>query len=834
LRLLSTANAATAVVAAPAPVQAAVEENIDDTSAPDDMQAAVDVFLQSARLHLPLLALAAVQAQAPVESVELLSAQAEAAGLLVVSRLLQRLQVADAAAALPLLEELLSRLRHVENLAGQEAGCAAAFAELRPLLEPQFRSAVAAAAAVAAETLETAADAERGLQTVLPLRHFCRLLGLAASATLLNLIMQVLREIARDALYPGPSLGAQLALALGIMAELPPELDEDLPYVAMTEQLLDNIQREIAYADDIEMPGEAAVAVPAPALDISADMQAVLSHSARAQLAAHVEAGHLLVEIDADMESMSDGGEAFVAWLTAQGTQLANHTVFHGEGRSESTQLRFLAAFAQPLAAVVAGLGELDPEGCLLHLRPLNAAQAVLQTTPGLATPAADEAEPSTAARSTASTVRIDSRALDGFVNRVGELVMLRNMMSHSFADERVSEGFRRLRRVISGDYQPDAAEREQLQGLIDELAQRREKLLQADARLQEALSHLQDDVLALRVVPVGTVFNRMTRVVWGLAQAQDKQVHVDIRGEETRIDKGMVDILAEPLSHMVRNAIDHGIETAAERAQRGKPATATLTLSASRQGNALLITVADDGRGLDLSRILAKARALGLAGAQNYNDSDIINFIFAPGFSTAEQVSSVSGRGVGMDVVKTRIAQIGGQIEVQSRPGQGVTFTLRLPLSVAIQGVVLVEAGGNLLALPERQVDEVLRLPRESLQTVQGQAACLLRGVVLPLYGLERLLGSPLAATAAAELDVVVFSDGRHRIGLVVQRVSGRQEVFVRDIHPDILRLPGVGGACILGDGRVVLITDGDKLMDLARRQAQSLQELLTVAAQA
>lgn len=810
-----------------ADVKVAAVANSDEVApaAADDMQSAVDAFLGATRQQLPVLVEAcALELPLPAQLDEL-AVLAESAGLLVITRLLHKLMTAEASAHLELLEELLHRLRHIEALSAQDAGCNQAYLFLRQSLGGRFREVVMTALTESGEALETSADAERCLATVLPLRHCCRLLGLAASDRLLGLIMQVLREIARESLFPGPSLGAQLALALGIVAELPAELVEDVPYVAMTEQLLENIQHEISYAEDAELALEPVQENGIDALDFSADMQAVLSHSVRAQVSAHLDAGHLLVEIDADMEAMSDGGEAFVAWLSAQGTQLANHTVFHGEGRDESTQLRFLAAFAQPATAVAAGISELDPEGIYLQLRFLNQPAGLADVE----TPAMAAAVPSQSARgSNTSTVRIDSAALDGFVNRVGELVMLRNMMSHNFADERITLAFRRLRQFIAGDVSPTAAEREQLAGMIDLLAERRDNMLQGDARLQEALSHLQSDVLALRVVPVGGVFNRMTRVVWSLAQTQGKQVQIDIRGEETRIDKGMVDILAEPLSHMVRNAIDHGIEMPDERARAGKPASALLTLAASQQGNALVITVADDGRGLDLSRILAKARNLGLAGAQDYSEREITDFIFAPGFSTSEQVTSVSGRGVGMDVVKTRITQIGGQIEVVSRPGQGVTFTLRLPLSVALQNVVLVQAAGRLHALPERQVNEVLRLPASAVQTVQGQATCLLRGAVLPLYSLHALLGMQAAETAAAEIDIVVFSDGRHRIGLVVQSVVGRQEVFVRDIHPDILRLPGVGGASILGDGSVVVIADGDKLMELARRQARTLPELL------
>lgn len=780
-----------------------------------DLAPALAQFCAEAAAVLPALAADLLQPSATLPDLAPLSVAADRAGLLVVVRLLARIDAAEPLARQGLLEELLARVRHVEQLGGQEAGTLPAQALLRHGLAPALEQALAAAAAVAGQA-PSAATAGAWLDVVQPARRLCRLLGLAACERLLALVTQILRDLARGACTLNPALAEQLPLALSVLAELPLADGEDSTVTAMAEQLLDNLQQAL-------QAGEAAA--PVPALPLSPELQALLSASQRAQLDAHVGAGHTLVEIDADLEAMPDGGEAFVAWLAASGTALANHTLFRGAGRDESTQLRFLAAFTQPAEVIAAGLSALDPDGSLLQLRLLLQGRAPV-AAPSASAPVAG-AVPDAAARQAQATVRIDSSTLDRFVNRVGELVMLRNMMSHSVADPRLGDGLRRLRQFI-GARAGDAAEREALMALVELIGERREQWQQADAQLQAVLSQLQDEVLALRVVPVGSVFNRMTRIVWSLAQAQDKTVQVDIRGEETRIDKGMVDILAEPLAHMVRNAVDHGIEGADERARAGKPATAVLTLAARQQGNALVITVADDGRGLDHARILAKARRLGLAGERDYSEEDITAFIFAPGFSTAEEVTAVSGRGVGMDVVKTRIAQIGGQIEVSSRPGAGTTFTLRLPLSVALQNVVLVEAAGRALALPERQVSEVLSLPAEALQSVQGQAACLLRGVVLPLYGLAHLLGRREAAEARSQVDVVVFSDGRHRIGLVVDAVRGRQEVFVRDIHPDILRLPGVGGASILGDGSVIIIADGDKLMELARRQAQGLAELL------
>lgn len=808
-----------------APPVAAAPNTAPEVPPVNALQDAVEAYAALARDTLPQLAMACVDGGEWPALGALLAQQAESAGLLAISRLLEKAAAVAPASRLAVLDDLLTRQRHIESLSTLDAGCRSTEDLLRTLLAPEFRNSLDAAGRVGESPLTNQDDAERWLHEAQNLQRHCRLLGLPASQRLLSLVTQVLRELARGTLIASPALGTHLLLGLTLPSELAQGLIEDAPYTALADQLLDNIQHTL-HATAQNAPG--AEPAPAPTIPgLSPERLATLSADAQAQLSAALAAGQTLVEIDADLDLAGDGGEAFVSWMTNTGTMIANHTVFLGEGANESTQLRFLVALPLPADAIALALAQLDPDGAVLNLHVLNGAQPASkpQELPLSSKP---EVRPQTGSN---STVRIDSQALDNFVNRVGELVMLRNTMAHGVSNTEVSTGLRLLQRFFSSTHAPSAAEKQQMQRLVGRLAAYHEQWQQTDTHLQDTLGRLQDDVLALRVVPVSAVFNRMTRIARSLAQAQEKNLHIDCRGEETRIDKGMVDLLVEPLTHMVRNAIDHGLESEGERLAAGKPAAATLTLSAAQQGNNLLITIADDGRGLDLARILAKARRLGLAGEQFYSEDDITQFIFAPGFSTSEQVTAVSGRGVGMDVVKTRITQIGGQIEVSSVPGEGTRFTLRLPLSVAIQNIILVQAGGRLQALPERHVSEVIRLPASAVQTIQGQAACLLRGVVLPLYGLAQLLGSKTQEAAGEELDIIILSDGRHRIGLLVDHIIGRHEVFVRDVHPDILRLPGVGGASILGDGRVVIILDADSLLDLARRNAQNLQTLLSLA---
>lgn len=481
-------------------------------------------------------------------------------------------------------------------------------------------------------------------------------------------------------------------------------------------------------------------------------------------------------------------------------------------------------AAADEPAAVGRPVGEYDESG-----HPLRA-DLPEPAPPRLA--AGEEAGPMAVAP---ATLRVDSAAVDAFVNRVGEMVMLRNMLSHVLTRDELELRQGRAALLLQGrstDQPLTDAELQELRDLLAALAQRHEALVQADQRLQGSLSRLQEEAMALRVVPIALVFNRLPRVARDLAHGLGRLLHLDISGEEVRIDKGMVDMLSEPLLHLVRNAIDHGVEPPAVRTAVGKPAEAVLRIAARQQGNTLVVDVADDGRGLDYDRIRARAVGNGLVAAADaaaLGPRELGQLIFLPGFSTAEQVTEVSGRGVGMDAVKTRVLQLGGQVEVQSEPGQGTTFSLRLPLTAAIQNVILVDAGGRQLGIPERNVTEIVQLPVAALQTVQGQACCLLRGVTLPLYHLAALLGQDgVAAVPGTAVEVVVLSDGVYRIGLVVERVVGRPEVFLRDLHPDLVRLPGVGGASILGDGRVVIILDCENLFDLAIRHAQSLRTLL------
>ncbi|MFZ5723464.1 MAG: chemotaxis protein CheW [Pseudomonadota bacterium] len=823
-----------ATPAARAPASAPVAATVHSDALPQR-------FFAACSGRLDVLVAAALQAKPPAAfaaAAKELHAAAEADGLHAIARLLGALpagapQVRRRGA---LIAECVERIADLERTHATEAGTRAAVASAGDELHRRLQeSASVLSAALAAGGGQPALSAAEDLLALALLAQ------LPETARVVRLVCQVLRDIVRRGLQPDATLQELLALAAGLPLDLPAGPVEDAPCVAMCGALFQRLRdaaSRAALGRDLEALRERILLQ----LDIRREWLDHLLPPSLERLAQAVARGDTVAEIEADMENAPGNGAAFVDWLDGSGVQIGNQTVFHretsGGGQRESTRLRFLAAWPLPLEEVRRALGKLDPAQRFFDLQPCLPIAAAESAVPaGVAV--AEAAVPATdarAARAQQQTLRVDSDVVDQFVNRIGELVTLRNMMAHALQDDSVAGRHRRARALLGQRAARRLTDEEldELHGLLVALDERHERLAQTDLRIQGALGRMQEDVLALRVVPVAMVFNRLPRVVRDLGQAQGKQVRLDMAGEDVRVDKSLVDVLLEPLMHLVRNAVDHGLETPDVRTSAGKPEVATLSLAARQQGGLLVVDVTDDGRGLDTGRIRRRALDMGVApeaAIAAMDERELANLIFLPGFSTAERVTEVSGRGVGMDVVKTRIAQAGGQVDVRTRAGQGTTFTLRLPLSVAIQSVILVAAGDREMALPERNVEEILSLPVAALQSVQGQACCLLRGAMLPVYGLGGLLGYGRAAAAGKFAEIVVVASGSHRIGILVDRVIGRPEVFVRDVHADIASLPGVGGVSILGSGQVVIILDGEKLIELALRRAHALRSLLSAS---
>jgi two-component system chemotaxis sensor kinase CheA len=342
------------------------------------------------------------------------------------------------------------------------------------------------------------------------------------------------------------------------------------------------------------------------------------------------------------------------------------------------------------------------------------------------------------------------------------------------------------------------------------------ERLARNLAQLWRITSELQRGAMALRMVPIRRTFQKTARLVRDLSRKSGKLVQLVVQGEDTELDRKVVEDLDDPLLHMVRNSIDHGLESKEERPKTGKPPAGTITLRAFHQGDMIVVAVGDDGAGLDTEKIYSRAVSRGLVRPdESMTESDIQQLIFRPGFSTADKVTEISGRGVGMDVVRRNIEALRGRIEIQSTKGKGTTFLIKLPLTLAIVDGLLLAVNRERFVLPTFAVRESLRPTPSQVHPVQGKGAVIqVRNSLLPLvslaelFGIEGAIGDPCAGTV-----VVLEHDGR-RMGLLVDSLVGKQEVVVKSLGESFARIPGVGGGAILGDGRIGLILDAGELI--------------------
>jgi two-component system chemotaxis sensor kinase CheA len=354
--------------------------------------------------------------------------------------------------------------------------------------------------------------------------------------------------------------------------------------------------------------------------------------------------------------------------------------------------------------------------------------------------------------------------------------------------------------------------------------------LLEAVHQLDRVSAEIQQSVMATRMVPIGPLFGRFKRVVRDIARASGKDIRLVIRGEKTELDKRLIDELGDPLTHAIRNAADHGIEPPEARAAAGKPAEGTVTLDAFHRGNSIVIQVSDDGKGLDTGRILQKCLQRGLlteADAARMAPRQIWQMVWEPGFSTAEQVTEVSGRGMGMDIVRSKIAGINGALELDSSPGQGTTLTIKLPLTLAILPSLMVEIGGDCFAVPMESVKEIVGLAAGDVTTIQGRAAVQVRNRTMALERLDELVAfrdrdARAEAESGARMTLVVVGEPGRETALAVDRVIGEEDVVIKSIAENFRNVPGIAGATILGDGRVALIFDVPALIDLLSRRGR------------
>ncbi|EPO0503092.1 chemotaxis protein CheA [Pseudomonas aeruginosa] len=429
----------------------------------------------------------------------------------------------------------------------------------------------------------------------------------------------------------------------------------------------------------------------------------------------------------------------------------------HGKGKFNGASEAVAAA-----AAVAKNIAAKSPAA-----KPVAPAKAAAARPAAPDRPAASEAE---------TTVRVDTARLDEIMKMVGELVLVRNRL--------VRLG------LNSGD----------------------EAMAKAVANLDVVTGDLQMSVMKTRMQPIKKVFGRFPRLVRDLARNMKKEINLELVGEETDLDKNLVEALADPLVHLVRNAVDHGIESPEEREAAGKPRVGQVVLSAEQEGDHILLMITDDGKGMDAEVLRNKAVEKGLLerdAADRLTDLECYNLIFAPGFSTKTEISDVSGRGVGMDVVKTKISQLNGTVNVFSQKGAGSKIVIKVPLTLAIMPTLMVMLGSQAFAFPLVNVNEIFHLDLSRTNVVDGQEVVIVRDKALPLFYLKRWLVPSAAHEEQGEGHVVILSVGTQRIGFVVDQLVGQEEVVIKPLGKMLQGTPGMAGATITGDGRIALILD-------------------------
>lgn len=404
---------------------------------------------------------------------------------------------------------------------------------------------------------------------------------------------------------------------------------------------------------------------------------------------------------------------------------------------------------------------------------------------------ATESKQQAAAPASESSSIRVSIERVDQLINLVGELVITQSMLAQTAQLNQVTD---------------EPIDYERLQ----------ERLQQLERNTRE----LQESVMSIRMLPVSSVFSRFPRLVRDLAGKLNKQIELRTLGEGTEIDRGVIEKITDPLTHLIRNSVDHGIETVDERIAAGKPAKGLVTLTACHQGGSVVIEIRDDGRGLNRDKLLAKARERNVFVPDNPSDQDVWQLIFAPGFSTAETVTDVSGRGVGMDVVRRNIEQLGGRVELTSVTGKGTTISIRLPLTLAIMDGMSVGIGDNTYIVPLTTIIESLRPRQEDVKTVASTGRIVfVRGEYLPLVALHEVFGLTPISNRPEQGILIIVDTECGRAALFVDELLGQRQVVIKSLESNYRKVPGISAATIMGDGSVSMILDVSEVVRLAKR---------------
>ncbi|WP_434768176.1 chemotaxis protein CheA [Pseudomonas triticicola] len=544
------------------------------------------------------------------------------------------------------------------------------------------------------------------------------------------------------------------------------------------ESLLDQLHGKGQFAVDAVAPAPAAAAPAAPAAGDSSD---ITDDEFEALLDQLHGKGNFAVDALESAIASAPAAPAAPAAAAAGSDLISDHEFeslldeLHGKGKFDASAATAGSASSVATPAAKAPAAAAAPKPAAKPEPKAEAPKPAAAAAPAAArAPAAAPAEKPASEAET--TVRVDTARLDEIMNMVGELVLVRNRL--------VRLG------LNSGD----------------------EAMSKAVSNLDVVTADLQTAVMKTRMQPIKKVFGRFPRLVRDLARQLKKEINLELVGEETDLDKNLVEALADPLVHLVRNAVDHGIESPEEREASGKARGGRVVLAAEQEGDHILLSISDDGKGMDpnvLRSIAVKRGVMDKDAADRLSDTECYNLIFAPGFSTKTEISDVSGRGVGMDVVKTKISQLNGSINIYSTKGQGSKIVIKVPLTLAIMPTLMVMLGNQAFAFPLVNVNEIFHLDLSTTNVVDGQEVVIVRDKALPLFYLKRWLVSSAAHEEQREGHVVILSVGTQRIGFVVDQLVGQEEVVIKPLGKMLQGTPGMSGATITGDGRIALILD-------------------------
>lgn len=559
---------------------------------------------------------------------------------------------------------------------------------------------------------------------------------------------------------------------------------------------------KVLEAGDVTCPWSVALETTQAELDLLEILAFIIDPEMLNVQAMNADSGEAFGFLDTDQVDDPDNQFGFFAPKAEESTE--SYGFFEPVGNAEAVQPDpgyglfepVSASAPSPTTAGGEGYGFFEP---IQDKEPTKASEPVNTASVSTPTPVAEvpksKAPEKAAASSESSSIRVSVEKVDQLLNLVGELVITQSMLAQTASQ-------------------------------VDSVLY--EKLVSGIGQLERNTRELQEAIMSIRMMPISFVFQRFPRVVRDTANKLGKQVELKMVGESTELDKGFIEKLTDPLTHLVRNSLDHGIEAPDVRVAKGKPAMGTLTLHAFHQGGNIVIEVSDDGGGLNRERILAKAKERGMAVSDSMPDSEVWSLIFEAGFSTAAQVTDVSGRGVGMDVVRKNIQAMGGRIEIESMHGVGTTMSIRLPLTLAILDGMSIAVGNEIYIIPLTFIIESMQPRPGEVKTMAGKGRVLpVRGEYLPLIALHEIFNIPPKVTDYDQGLVIILEAEGQKIAMFVDDLLGQHQVVVKNLETNYRRVPGISGATIMGDGHVAFILDVAGLVRMSQSSSQILASL-------